>query len=96
MTDRYFLSPRAQADIDAIYDYTALHWGESQAELYIRQLRSALEIIADTRAGRACNEIRTGYYKYPSGSHLLFYRWTGAGAEIVRILHQSMDVDHHL
>ena len=34
----YVLSPRAQADLDEIWDYSAKHWGENRAEVYIREL----------------------------------------------------------
>jgi toxin ParE1/3/4 len=46
--------------------------------------------------GRACPEVRAGYYKIPSGSHLLFYRLVEGGIDVVRILHESMDHGRHL
>ncbi|MBM3553543.1 MAG: type II toxin-antitoxin system RelE/ParE family toxin [Alphaproteobacteria bacterium] len=38
---------------------------------------------------------RAGYRKYPRGSHVLFYRTTTDGLDIVRILHQQTDFDRH-
>ena len=35
---RYLLSPRAQADIDGIWDYSVDRWGEERAESYVRGL----------------------------------------------------------
>lgn len=32
------LSPRAQRDLDEIWNYTEAHWGTEQAETYTRQL----------------------------------------------------------
>jgi toxin ParE1/3/4 len=46
--------------------------------------------------GRECPELRPGYYKYPSGSHVLFYRLITDGIDVVRILHERMDYDSHL
>ena len=43
-----------------------------------------------------CDDVRTGYRKYPAGSHLLFYRLTPDGIDIVRILLQRMDFERHL
>ena len=37
----YALSPAAQADLSEIWDYTAEHWGEAQAERYTRRIRDA-------------------------------------------------------
>lgn len=37
--------------------------------------------------------VRPGYRKALSGRHVLFYRQGAQGVEVVRILHQRMDVD---
>ena len=94
---RFILSPRAQADLNEIWDYTAKHWGMEQAEVYVRQLETAIKsVAADPQLGRSCDGIRAGYKKYPAGSHVLFFRLTGAGIDVIRILHRRMDFDHHL
>ena len=47
--------------------------------------------------GRTCDEIKTGYFKFPTGSHVIYYRSkTEKQIEIVRILHESMDVELQL
>lgn len=95
---RYLLSPAARADLDDIFDYTAQQWGLDQAETYVRGLQHAIErAAADPRIGRSCDEIRPGYRKLVAGSHTLYYRLTGDGVvDVVRILHQRMDVDRHI
>jgi toxin ParE1/3/4 len=96
MTGMILLSLRAQRDLETIWDDTASRWGVAQAEQYARQLWQHMSILADNPAmGRACPEIRDGYYKYPSGSHLLFYRLAGGDIDIVRILHVRMNWDQH-
>ncbi len=94
---RAVLTPRAQKDLDEIWDYTLSRWGLDQAERYVRGIGDAIRSVAeDPRRGRPCNEIRPGYRKYSIGSHVLFYRARPTGVEIVRILHQRMDYDQHL
>jgi toxin ParE1/3/4 len=95
---RYLLSPAAQADLNHIWDYTAERWDTDQAEEYLRELQRAIErVAANPRIGRACDEIRPGYFKLATGSHVLFYRVTDGGAiDVVRVLHQRMDLDQHL
>jgi toxin ParE1/3/4 len=94
---RYVLSPRAQGDLEEIWTYTVDRWGSEQAEIYLRQLKSAIEAVAaDPRLGRSCDHIRAGYHKYPAASHLLFYRLTAAGIDVIRILHRRMDFARHL
>ncbi len=93
----FALSPRAKTDIDDIWEFTVARWGLDQAETYIRQLHAAMATIArQPKLGRDCARIRAGYRRHPSGSHVLFYRETATGVEIVRILHQGMDHERHL
>ena len=94
---RYVLSPRARADLADIWDYTATRWGAERAEHYLRQLQACIEAAAvEPRLGRSCDDIRSGYRKYPAGSHVLFYRVLGNGIDVVRILHGRMDFGQHL
>jgi toxin ParE1/3/4 len=93
----FVLSPRARADLDRIWDYTARKWGIDQAERYLRRIAEAADLIAETPTiGRNCDQVREGYRKYPVGSHILFYRQIVDRVDIVRILHQQMDFDRHL
>jgi toxin ParE1/3/4 len=94
---RYVLRPRAQRDIEEIWDYSAQNWGVDQAETYIRRIQLAVTRLADDpRLGRKCDDIRAGYRKYRAGSHFVFYLSTGDGIDVVRILHESMDFQQHL
>lgn len=94
----YILSPAAQADINQIWDYSALNWGEEQANRYVLDIRHACEGLADgSRQGRAIDDIRPGYRRLAVASHALFYRITDAGMiAIIRILHQRMDAASRL
>ena len=88
------LTPLARADLDDIWDYTAETWGGPQAENYVRASVATCDGIA---AGHAATQdaahIRPGYRKALSGRHVLFYRERPAGIDVVRVLHQRMDVD---
>jgi plasmid stabilization system protein ParE len=50
MTGRFVLSPRAESDLDEIWDYTADRWGLDQAETYTRQLWERIEAVAENPA----------------------------------------------
>lgn len=90
----YLLSPAAQADLGDIWDYSARNWGTTQADRYVRHIRGACEmIVATPKQGLAIDDIRPGYRKLAVQSHVLFYRITDVGIiEVVRVLHQRMDV----
>ena len=89
-------SPAAAADIGAIWDYTADTWGMDQADRYVDDIRAACTALASgERVGRKV-DVRDGYLKYPVGRHLIFYRQNRPGIVVIRVLHQSMDVERHL
>jgi toxin ParE1/3/4 len=94
----YRLSPAAQADLEEIWEYTARNWGTDQAVRYIFGIRDACQALANgRRQGRSADDIRPGYRKLPVRSHILFYRVADAGLiDVIRILHQRMDVAAYL
>ena len=94
---RYRLTPKARADLDTIWSHTEECWGADQAELYVRSIKSVIESAAESpKLGRPCDEVRPGYRRRTSGSHILFYRIADDGIEIIRILHSRMDIEQHL
>lgn len=91
------LTPAAQKDLSSIWDFTQERWDENQAEIYISEMRAAIERIAsDPHRGRTCDDIREGYRRYGIGSHLVFYIDKSDSVNVIRILHQRMDPTRHL
>ena len=69
----FLLSPAARTDLDNIWDYTIREWGEAQAERYTRDIQTACEGLASgKRISRSAENIRAGYLKAPSGSHMIY------------------------
>jgi toxin ParE1/3/4 len=95
---RYLLSPAAQADLEEIWGYTAERWDVDQTEEYLSGLQHAIvRAAANPRVGRSCDEIRPSYRKLAAGSHTLYYRLSADGTvDVIRVLHQRMDIDRHL
>ncbi len=94
-----FFTEQADADLFGIYVHTYQTWGEKQAIKYTNLLRHAIEKIAanPTFPGtRDRTEVRPGYRSYHAQRHLIFYRSVERRIEIVRILHDSMDIRSHL
>ncbi len=91
---KFTLTKKAKDDLKAIASHTQKKWGKEQRGIYLKQFDSAFRMLADnTEAGTACNYIKDGYRKFPSGSHIIFYRQRPNNRiEIVRILHKRMDV----
>jgi plasmid stabilization system protein ParE len=58
MNGRFVLSPRAQTDLDDIWDYTADRWGLDQAETSTRDIWQRIEEVAARPAiGQECSDI---------------------------------------
>jgi toxin ParE1/3/4 len=94
---RCILSPAAQADIDGIWDYTADTWSIEQADRYVALIRRAYETISpDGHEGRPMPEVRKGYRKLAVGSHLIVFRLVDGYVDVIRILHQRMDISARL
>lgn len=92
----YGLSPLAEADLEGIWFYTFKQWSTEQADSYHARIVDTFEgLAAGTKRGRPV-DIRDGYFKYAIGSHLIFYRESETGIDVIRVLHQRMDVERHL
>ena len=91
------LTPEAKADLNDIWEYSAKQWNTEQAEAYMRALDATFHVLVlNPRLGRNIDDIRKGYFKFPTASHILIYRVNKAQVEIVRILHENSDVETRL
>lgn len=77
--------------MEAVWLYSLREWGMEQADRYIDDLTEAFALLADRpKAGAQCENIRVGYRKYPVIRHVVYYRETAYGIEVVRVLHDRM------
>ncbi len=90
------LSPKAKSDLSDIWDYTVAEWGIEQAEKYVRELWATMQAqTCDLSTATDISDVRKGYRKVRSGSHVIFFKLTDDGIDVVRILHQKMDFERH-
>lgn len=89
------LTNKAKSDLKDIALFTERRWGRKQRNVYIRQFDATFGRLAENpELGKTCDEIRTGYRKFPLASHVIFYQKTNSQPTlIIRILHKSMDVN---
>ncbi|HBC3945553.1 TPA: type II toxin-antitoxin system RelE/ParE family toxin [Vibrio parahaemolyticus] len=89
------LTNKAKSDLRDIALFTSRRWGREQRNIYLKQFDDSFWLLAESPdIGKACDEVRDGYRKFPQGSHVIFYRQIGSQSiEIIRILHKSMDVN---
>ena len=90
------LSAKAVDDLKSIGRYTQDNWGRTQRNKYLSMLDDCFHtIVRQPEIGIACDYIRPGYRKYHVGRHLIFYRQSTSHIDIIRILHDSMDIKSH-
>jgi toxin ParE1/3/4 len=93
----YRLTPAAQQDLEDIFDHRVAEWGLPTALSYTKDLEAAFSMLAESpQRGRSCETIRPGYRRLGVGSHVIYYKATGYGIAVTRILHQRMDAPRHL
>ncbi len=93
----YRLSPAAERDLEGIWRYTAKEWGIAQAHSYTDKLTAVFQELADApKTASACDHIRAGYRRRGVGRHVIYFRITGYGISVVRVLHDRTDAVRHL
>lgn len=95
----YKISTEAQIDIEKIWLYTFETWSIEQADKYFNLIFNEIEFLTQhPTTGIDYSHIRKGYYRAKANSHFIFYRINleADEIEIIRILHQQMDIDSRL
>jgi len=92
----YSIRQQAQADLESTWLYSYQEWGAEQADQYIRSLLSRITWLSENpQLGKQRTDVKPGYYCFPEGMHLIFYKITRSGIDIIGIPHQSMDIVGH-
>lgn len=93
---KYKISKQAENDLENIWLYNFEEWSQEQADYYYDLIIDEIEYISkNPKSGKDYNEIRKGYFRSRVKSHFIFYRINlkEEKIEIIRILHQQMNVD---
>lgn len=91
---KYYLTHKAVADLDEIWDYTFEQWSEKQADDYYDMLIASCEKIAQNPSlGRNYKGIIDNLYGLRTNRHIIFYRIIKDDEiEVERILYERMDL----
>lgn len=93
----FILRKKARDDLKKIAQYTLRNWGKRQRNQYLKEIDETFRKIGNKELyGTSCDDIRKGYLKVHIGSHIVFYRYIKHEAQIIRILHNRMDVKVHI
>ncbi|MDE0096865.1 MAG: type II toxin-antitoxin system RelE/ParE family toxin [Gammaproteobacteria bacterium] len=93
----YRLSPKAREDMEAVWLYSLAKWGAEQTDRYTDDLTAAFELLAcNPKSGTSSEHIRAGYRRHSVLRHVIYYRETAYGIEVIRVLHDRMLATRHL
>jgi|SRR3954463_13042358 toxin ParE1/3/4 len=93
----FVISKKAVTDLEEIWLYTVEKWSVEQADRYYDLIFDEINFICkNSNAGKSMEHVRKGYRSAKVKSHLIFYRVTNAAIEIIRILHERMDIENRI
>jgi toxin ParE1/3/4 len=93
------ISKEAERDLEKIWIYTIENWSIEQADRYLNLIFDEIEYLClKPNSGFDFGEIRKGYWRSKVKTHLIFYKVNHKKneLEVIRILHEVMDIDSHL
>ena len=93
----YVISKKAVPDLEELWLYTVEKWSAGQADRYYNLIFDEINYICkNSDAGKSMEHVRKGYRASKVKSHLIFYKISNDTIEIVRILHERMDIENRL
>ena len=93
----YVISKKAVADLEEIWLYTVEKWSVVQADRYYNLIFDEINFICrNSNSGKSMEHVRKGYRASKVKSHLIFYRVSNNTIEVIRILHERMDIENRL
>ncbi len=93
----FVISKKAVSDLKEIWLYTVEKWSVEQADRYYNLIFDEINYICkNSTAGKSMEHVRKGYRASKVNSHLIFYRVLNDTIEVIRILHERMDIENRL
>ena len=93
----FVISKKAVSDLEEIWLYTHEKWSVDQADRYYNLIVDEINYICkNNNAGKSMEHVRKGYRASKVKSHLIFYRVLNDMIEVIRILHERMDIENRL
>ena len=91
------LLPQAENDLEAIWLHSANNWSVDQAHAYVDSLVELFQLLSDNPLMcRERNEFTPPVHIHHHAHHLIVFILSDNGIDIVRVLHESMDIDTQL
>ena len=93
----YELSKKADQDLTELYIFSFQRFGEDKADAYLLSLEEFFRNRVETpHLGRDISYIRQGYFRYEHVRHSIFYKLKEDEIIVMRVLHNSMNIEQHI
>jgi toxin ParE1/3/4 len=90
---RLLWSDQAEADLLSIWRYGADEWSPATADEYLDDIQHTCDMLLQApELGKPRGELMYGVRSIPLDPHIIFYRVTVRGVEILRVLHEREDI----
>lgn len=90
---KYIISEEVKKDLEKIWLYTYHNRSASQAKSYTNLIIQQIEFISrNPTSGKKFNHLIKRYFRSKIKSHYIFYKIDETKIQIIRILHERMDI----
>ncbi len=93
---KFHISEKALEDLEEIWEYSKYQWSINQANIYLDEILATFNIITNNpHTNKEYTKLNRNYRSCKVKSHVVFYLILDTQiVEIVRVLHQSMDLEN--
>nr|WP_085841594.1 type II toxin-antitoxin system RelE/ParE family toxin [Enterobacter asburiae] len=89
------LTPKAEEDLGAIWDYSFRQFGIVQADAYIGRIAAVFDVLAMHDIGTHRAELGDNISSLPVEQHMIYFVSSQSVVTVIRILSQSQDTARH-
>lgn len=89
------LTPKAEDDLQAIWDYSFRRFGVVKADEYIGRIAAVFEVLATHEVGTRRAELGEHIFSVPAEEHMIYFVPSHFAITVIRILSQSQDMIRH-
>lgn len=97
MRENYRIRAAAVKDLEGIWEYTFRKWSKDQADRYHSLIINEIEYVSDNKTvGKDMSHVKEGYFGSYVKSQMIFFKRQKNIVDVIRILHQKMDIESNL
>lgn len=89
------LTPKAEQDLEAIWEYSFRQFGITLADAYIGRIAAVFDALAMHDIGTHRAELGDDICSLPVEQHMIYFVSSQSMVTIIRILNQSQDTARH-